>query len=116
MAIVGDAFHVLAFGGSDRAAASVRDAAAEFRGRGATVLLADAQGGDLPVLAAHPAIEPVLMIQSFYRMASALALARGWTCISRAFRFRRSEEHTSELQSLMRTSYSVFFLTKKKKK
>ncbi len=76
MAIVGDAFHVLAFGGTDRAAASVRDAAAEFRGRGATVLLAD-PGGDLPVIAAHPAIEPVLMIQSFYRMASALALARG---------------------------------------
>lgn len=76
MAIVGDAFHVLAFGGTDRAAASVRDAAAEFRGRGAKVLLADASG-DLPVIAAHPAIEPVLMIQSFYRMASALALARG---------------------------------------
>ena len=76
MAIVGDAFHVLAFGGTDRAAASVREAAAEFRGRGATVLLADGDG-DLPVIAAHPAIEPVLMIQSFYRMASALALARG---------------------------------------
>src|SRR3546814_9213465 len=27
---------------------------------------------------------------------------------------RRSEEHTSELQSLMRTSYDVFFLKKKK--
>src|SRR3546814_8207099 len=26
----------------------------------------------------------------------------------------RSEEHTSELQSLMRNSYAVFFLTKKK--
>src|SRR3546814_5426895 len=26
---------------------------------------------------------------------------------------QRSEEHTSELQSLMRTSYAVFFLTKK---
>src|SRR3546814_3976959 len=26
----------------------------------------------------------------------------------------RSEEHTSELQSLMRTSYAVFFLQKKK--
>src|SRR3546814_7502325 len=26
----------------------------------------------------------------------------------------RSEEHTSELQSLMRISYAVFFLTKKK--
>src|SRR3546814_3964074 len=30
--------------------------------------------------------------------------------------FRRSEEHTSELQSLMRISYAVFFLKKKKKK
>ncbi|MBO9696806.1 MAG: SIS domain-containing protein [Sphingopyxis sp.] len=77
MAIVGDAFHVLAFGGSDLAAASVREAAAEFRGRGATVLLADATDGDLPAIAAHPAIEPILMIQSFYRMASSLALARG---------------------------------------
>src|SRR3546814_8136536 len=28
----------------------------------------------------------------------------------------RSEEHTSELQSLMRISYAVFFLHKKKKK
>src|SRR3546814_8448966 len=28
---------------------------------------------------------------------------------------RRSEEHTSELQSLMRISYAVFFLKKKKK-
>src|SRR3546814_1649926 len=28
----------------------------------------------------------------------------------------RSEEHTSELQSLMRISYAVFFLKKKKKK
>src|SRR3546814_3425827 len=30
-------------------------------------------------------------------------------------RTRRSEEHTSELQSLMRISYAVFCLTKKKK-
>src|SRR3546814_1615893 len=29
-------------------------------------------------------------------------------------RIRRSEEHTSELQSLMRISYAVFCLTKKK--
>src|SRR3546814_7015989 len=29
-------------------------------------------------------------------------------------RIRRSEEHTSELQSLMRTSYAVFCLKKKK--
>src|SRR3546814_3474569 len=30
--------------------------------------------------------------------------------------FKRSEEHTSELQSLMRISYAVFCLKKKKKK
>src|SRR3546814_7345563 len=29
---------------------------------------------------------------------------------------QRSEEHTSELKSLMRISYAVFFLTKKKEK
>src|SRR3546814_6549702 len=34
---------------------------------------------------------------------------------SRAFMVRRSEEHTSELQSLMRISYAVFCLKKKKK-
>jgi len=79
MAIVGEAFPVLAFGGSDRAGTSVRDVAAEFRVRGAAVLFADpdATVADLPAIAAHPAIEPLLMIQSFYRMANALALARG---------------------------------------
>src|SRR3546814_4288306 len=33
----------------------------------------------------------------------------------RAYRWKRSEEHTSELQSLMRISYAVFCLKKKKK-
>src|SRR3546814_3452243 len=33
-----------------------------------------------------------------------------------AFRPKRSEEHTSELQSLMRISYAVFCLKKKKNK
>src|SRR3546814_7845011 len=33
---------------------------------------------------------------------------------SGAKRFLRSEEHTTELQSLMRISYAVFCLTKKK--
>src|SRR3546814_7465736 len=33
-----------------------------------------------------------------------------------AFRLDRSEEHTSELQSLMRHPYAVFCLKKKKKK
>src|SRR3546814_8205725 len=44
------------------------------------------------------------------------------TCMSRAAvpvqkqHFNRSEEHTSELQSLMRISYAVFCLKKKKSK
>src|SRR3546814_6645800 len=37
-----------------------------------------------------------------------------WLCIDRSR--QRSEEHTSELQSLMRISYAVFCLKKKKKK
>src|SRR3546814_986532 len=36
--------------------------------------------------------------------------------ILRQARWARSEEHTSELQSLMRTSYAVFCLKKKKQK
>src|SRR3546814_4467642 len=38
----------------------------------------------------------------------------GWTGVSPVS--RRSEEHTSELQSLMRISYAVFCLKKKNKK
>src|SRR3546814_4287713 len=34
--------------------------------------------------------------------------------LSQAFPIKRSEEHTSELQSLMRISYAVFCLKKKK--
>src|SRR3546814_4078331 len=54
--------------------------------------------------------------------------ARAWRCscagspdsapafsAARPDRWWRSEEHTSELQSLMRTSYAVFCLKKKKK-
>src|SRR3546814_2773906 len=37
-------------------------------------------------------------------------VSRGWTLFNR---LARSEEHTSELQSLMRNSYAVFCLTKK---
>src|SRR3546814_1771147 len=33
-------------------------------------------------------------------------------CLRRRSMMKRSEEHTSELQSLMRTSYAVFCLTK----
>src|SRR3546814_9937044 len=53
------------------------------------------------------------------RIATAPAFATKWL-IPRLARFNsahpgRSEEHTSELQSLMRISYAVFCLKKKKK-
>src|SRR3546814_9735503 len=44
-----------------------------------------------------------------------LALRRSGGQITVAERDARSEEHTSELQSLMRISYAVFCLKKKKK-
>lgn len=79
MALVGESFPVLAFGGEDPPGRSVREVAAEFRSRGARVLLADpaAPDRDLPAISAHPATEPILLIAAFYRLASDLALARG---------------------------------------
>src|SRR3546814_1823491 len=43
-----------------------------------------------------------------------LSATKSTTCRSAASRAGRSEEHTSELQSLMRISYAVFCLKKKK--
>src|SRR3546814_6598729 len=46
-----------------------------------------------------------------------LEVVKGWTGFRGAVHLvllARSEEHTSELQSLMRISYAVFFLKKKK--
>src|SRR3546814_3396571 len=46
------------------------------------------------------------------RSASRAVVGRAWGT-SVGSRVRRSEEHTSELQSLMRSSYAVFCLKKK---
>src|SRR3546814_134766 len=43
-------------------------------------------------------------------------LAKSWSWSEDGLQLTRSEEHTSELQSLMRISYAVFCLKKKKKK
>jgi glucosamine--fructose-6-phosphate aminotransferase (isomerizing) len=87
MQLVENGFPLLALATSDALGDGVREAAAEFAARGARVLLADAKangqpgeiagGVALPAIAAHPAIEPILMIQSFYRMVNALSVARG---------------------------------------
>lgn len=80
MTIVGPGFPILAFATSDSAGDAVRDVTAEFRRRGAEIYLADPRGGEtvrLEALTAHPAIEPILMLQSFYRLANALSVRRG---------------------------------------
>src|SRR3546814_1831399 len=49
------------------------------------------------------------------RAAPGPSRPRGSCASSSSVSFHRSEEHTSELQSLMRISYAVFCLKKKKK-
>jgi glucosamine--fructose-6-phosphate aminotransferase (isomerizing) len=80
MALVKDGFPALVFAQNDESRASVDAMAAGLGERGADVLLAaPGEGGDvLPTLATHPVLEPILMIQSFYRMANALSVARGY--------------------------------------
>jgi len=80
MALVRSGFCALMFSQSDETRDGMQQLATTFTGRGARVLLAGAPAAGavvLPTLVAHPVIEPLLMIQSFYRMANALSLARG---------------------------------------
>jgi glucosamine--fructose-6-phosphate aminotransferase (isomerizing) len=80
MALVGEGFHALLFAQADEAGASVAEIAGDMVSRGASVFLAgpDVPGAvRLPALDAPAAIAPMLLIQSFYRLAHDLALARG---------------------------------------
>ena len=80
MALVRSGFPVLAFAQHDETREGVEALAGELGNLGAEVLLAGSVVPGvltLPTLRAHAAIEPLLMIQSFYRLANALALARG---------------------------------------
>jgi glucosamine--fructose-6-phosphate aminotransferase (isomerizing) len=81
MALVKLGFPVLMLSQNDESRAGIRELAQDFVLRGAGVLTAGIdieRALSLPTIAAHPAIEPILMIESFYRMASALAVARGF--------------------------------------
>lgn len=80
MALIRPGFPVLMFAQNDETLSGVLDLAGELAGRGARVILAGAQSPNalvLPTRNAHPAIQPVLMIQSFYRLVNALAIKRG---------------------------------------
>ncbi len=85
MALVGAGFPVLLFSQNDETRSGVEALALEFAQRGATTLFAGSKAlpqsaaGLTPLgfVSAHPAIEPMLFIQSFYRVANALSIARG---------------------------------------
>ncbi len=76
MRIVDPGFPILAFATSDAAGDDVAAVTAELAARGAVPLVAG-PGRMLPVGAGHPALEPLAMLAGFYRLAEALALARG---------------------------------------
>jgi glucosamine--fructose-6-phosphate aminotransferase (isomerizing) len=81
MALVKLGFPVLMLSQNDESRAGIEALAKDFVLRGAEVLAAgiDVERAlALPTIGAHPAIEPILMIESFYRMATALAFARGF--------------------------------------
>jgi glucosamine--fructose-6-phosphate aminotransferase (isomerizing) len=80
MALVQAGFPVLMLAQHDDTLEGIQALATEFGARGARVLLAGAEASramTLPSVTAHPVIEPLLRIQSFYRAAEALARARG---------------------------------------
>jgi glucosamine--fructose-6-phosphate aminotransferase (isomerizing) len=81
MALVGRGFPVLMLSQNDESRGGIETLAAEFVARGAQVLLAGAKvtgAIELPTVRSHAVIEPLLMVQSFYRMVAALAPARGF--------------------------------------
>src|SRR3546814_1334167 len=79
----------------------------DAKGKGATVTVEPAAGGKAETITA----DVVLVSIGRKPNTDGLALEKAGLSTNK----RRSEEHTSELQSLMRTSYAVFCLKKKRR-
>jgi glucosamine--fructose-6-phosphate aminotransferase (isomerizing) len=80
MALIRAGFPVLMFTQDDETRSGVESLASELAARHADVMLAGSkvpQAVILPAARANPVLEPMLIVQSFYRMVNALALARG---------------------------------------
>jgi glucosamine--fructose-6-phosphate aminotransferase (isomerizing) len=80
MALVRPGFPLLVFAQNDEARAGLELLAADLATRKADVMVAGSRcpgAVNLPSEPAHPVIEPMLIAQTFYRMANALSLARG---------------------------------------
>lgn len=80
MALLGPDFPLLVFRQADETADGVDELASEMAGRGVPVFIAGAKVDGaiaLPTVTAPSAFEPLLQIQSFYRAAALLSVARG---------------------------------------
>lgn len=80
LALVNSGFPVLVLAQADGTLEDVRALARDLSGRGADVLAAgleDSGGTVLPFVPARPELQPLTHIQAFYRMITALAIARG---------------------------------------
>jgi glucosamine--fructose-6-phosphate aminotransferase (isomerizing) len=79
MALVQNGFPVLLFAQDDETMGSNAELAGRLVAQGASLAVAGLSipgALTLPTLHAHPAVQPALLIQSFYRFAEALARAR----------------------------------------
>jgi glucosamine--fructose-6-phosphate aminotransferase (isomerizing) len=80
MALAKDGFPAFILSQNDETRAGVKDLIAALTQSGADILLAgfdDPHALVLPTVEAHPALQPILMLQSFYRLAEQLSRARG---------------------------------------
>jgi glucosamine--fructose-6-phosphate aminotransferase (isomerizing) len=81
MALIGPDLPLLVIAQADETVEGLDDMVRMMVARGGDVLVAgrEIEGAvTLPTLAAHPAIQPMLAIQSFYRAANALSVRRGF--------------------------------------
>jgi glutamine---fructose-6-phosphate transaminase (isomerizing) len=81
MTLIGPGFPLLVIGQSDEAGDGLDELIADMVARGGDVLVAgrSVPGAiTLPTHKSHPALEPLLAIQSFYRAVNALSVQRGF--------------------------------------
>ena len=81
MALVKNGFPVLMFSQNDETRPGMQELAEKIVASGANLMIAgfEASGAtNLPIVGAHPVLEPILMAQTFYRAANAISLARGF--------------------------------------
>ena len=79
MALASKGFPVLVLSQDDETRPGIEETVNAFAAQGVDVLLAGYENPhavNLPFLAAHPVLQPILFLQSFYRMVEALSRAR----------------------------------------